>query len=343
MTFICVSGGTRPARAVAAAPAESAALTKEEQGRVLDGVLAKLDESYVFPETAKKMAEAVRGRAAKGEYDAVADPQAFAHKLTEDLRAVSNDKHLSVFYSPRDLPGDLDETAFDTPLPPVEVLPGNVGYLDLRGFAPTDPEATASCAAALSFLSNTDALILDLRQNGGGEPDMVRLVCSYLFDAGEEVHLNDIYWRPDGKTRTFRTLPKVDGRRYGRGRLVYVLTSGRTFSGAEECAYNLQTQKRATIVGETTGGGAHPGGARRVTDHFGVWVPMGRAINPVTGKNWEGTGVAPDVNVPAADALRTAQRMALEKLLPTVQGDERRGAALKRALADVSAVPAVAK
>src|SRR5262249_35243689 len=146
----------------------------------------------------------------------------------------------------------------------------------------------------------------------GGEPEMVALLCSYLFD--KRTHLNDIYWRPTDKTTEFWTRDSVAGKRYG-AKDVYVLTSRRTFSGAEEFTYNLKNLKRATIVGETTRGGAHPVEFRRINDHFGIGVPAGRAINPITRTNWEGTGVSPDVDVPAAHALKTAQLMALKKLV----------------------------
>ena len=149
----------------------------------------------------------------------------------------------------------------------------------------------------MSFVANTDALIIDVRNNGGGAPSMVAYLCSYLFGP-EPVHINDLYFRPENSTHQWWTLPHLPGKRY-EGKPVYVLTSKRTFSAAEEFTYNLKTQKRATIVGETTGGGANPGGTRPVAEHFIVFVPSGRAINPITKTNWEGTGVAPDVAVAA--------------------------------------------
>jgi C-terminal processing protease CtpA/Prc len=169
-----------------------------------------------------------------------------------------------------------------------------------------------TAAAAMNFLTNTDALIIDIRANGGGAPSMVALVSSYLF-GGEPVHLNDLYFRPEDTTHQWWTLPHVPGKRY-QDKPVYVLTSKRTFSAAEEFAYNLKSLKRATIVGETTGGGAHPGGMHRLNEHFLVFVPSGRAINPLTKSNWEGTGVAPDLPVAAAQALKTAHLAALKKV-----------------------------
>jgi C-terminal processing protease CtpA/Prc len=196
-------------------------------------------------------------------------------------------------------------------------------------------------AGAMNFLANTDALVIDLRENGGGQPDMVQLFCSYLFDA-QPVHLNDLYFRPMDQTRQFWTLPWLPGKRY-LDKDVYVLTSHFTFSGAEECTYNLQTQKRARIVGETTGGGANPGGPVELTKNLTAFVPTGRAINPITGSNWEGTGVEPDVQVPAKMALETAQSLALRKLIDGCQDGDRRQAlseALHRVELDLASLEA---
>jgi C-terminal processing protease CtpA/Prc len=166
-------------------------------------------------------------------------------------------------------------------------------------------------AATMNFVANTDYLIFDLRDNGGGDPAMVRLICSYLF-GDKSVHLNDLYMRKENKTEEYWTIPNVPGKKF-LDKDVYVLTSNRTFSGAEEFSYNLKNLKRATIIGETTGGGAHPGDFERLTDHFGAFVPVGRAINPITKTNWEGTGVEPDIKVPRDQALKTAYLNALNK------------------------------
>jgi C-terminal processing protease CtpA/Prc len=197
----------------------------------------------------------------------------------------------------------------------VERLPGNIGYLEFFNFA--DEELGAdTVAAAMNFINGTDSLIIDMRNNGGGNPAMVALVCSYLFGP-DPVHLNDLYWREGNRTEEFWTRKDLAGKRY-LNKDVYVLTSKRTFSGAEEFTYNLKNLKRATIVGETTGGGAHPGGGFRINEHFGVFVPTGRAISPITKTNWEGTGVTPDISVPADQALLVARLMALKKSLTTL-------------------------
>ena len=191
-------------------------------------------------------------------------------------------------------------------------MDGNIGYIDLRGF--NDHEAGAeTVAAAMTFLQNTDALIFDLRQNGGGNPAMIALISSYLF-GDKPVHLNDLYWRKENRTDEFWTKPESAKIKFPN-KDVYVLTSNYTFSGAEEFSYNLKNLKRATIIGETTGGGAHPGGMVRLADHFGVFIPVGRAINPISKTNWEGTGVEPDMKLPKEQALKTAYLMALNKSL----------------------------
>ena len=290
---------------------------------VIDGAIAALNEFYVYPETAKKMEDALRARQKKGDYDAVTDADAFAMMLTDNLQEVSHDKHLRVNFSPRVLPKDdakrdpaeearmranmeRNNCAFEK----VERFPSNVGYVKFNGFA--DPDVCGPTAtAAMNFLGNVDAIIFDLRQNGGGDPAMVALISTYLFD--ESTHLNDLYNRKEDKTTQFWTLPYVPGRRLA-GKPVFVLTSKRTFSGAEEFTYNLKNLKRATIVGETTGGGAHPVDGHRIDDHFMIGVPFARAVNPISKTNWEGTGVEPDVKVPADQALDVARKMAEEQI-----------------------------
>ncbi len=307
---------------------------------VIEGAIRKLNDAYVFPETAKKMEQAVRDRVARNEYDQITSAKTLATTLQSHLQDVSHDKHLRVMYSAEALPPQQEGDREPSPeelaremeflrtvnfgFEKVERLPGNIGYLDLRGFQPAQFGAE-TVVAAMNFLANTDALIIDLRRNGGGEPAMVALISSYLFDA-EPVHLNDLYSRPDNSTHQWWTLPYVPGKRYGQKKEVYVLTSNRTFSAAEEFTYNLKSLKRATIVGETTGGGAHPGGPRRINEHFAIWVPSGRAINPITKTNWEGAGVKPDIDVPSDQALKVAHIAAMNKVLTKVTQAERQDA-----------------
>jgi C-terminal processing protease CtpA/Prc len=191
----------------------------------------------------------------------------------------------------------------------VEQLDGNVGYVKFNGFADVD-FCGATASSAMNFVAASRALIVDLRDNGGGSPAMVAYVSSYLFST--RTHLNDLWTRRTGATQEFWTRDDIPGRRFGGEKPVYVLTSARTFSGAEEFTYNLKSLKRATIIGETTGGGAHPVSGHRIDDHFMIGVPFARAVNPITHTNWEGVGVTPDVKVPAADALATALKLIRE-------------------------------
>ena len=300
-------------------------LTADQRAEVIDGVLKKLNNYYIFPDKAHEMEKAVHARQENKEYDSITNANTLAATLTKHLQEVSHDKHLRVIYRREPLPkapearspeerqrmhAMMSKNNFG--FEKVERLEGNIGYLDLRGFMEAEA-AGETAAAAMGFLANTDALIIDLRKNGGGSPGMVALLCSYLFD-GPPKHLNSLHWRRPGgeEIQQWWTLPYVPGKKYV-GKDVFVLTSKRTFSAAEEFTYNLQTQKRAIIVGETTGGGAHPGGPQPINDHFAVWVPSGRAVNPITKTNWEGTGVKPDIEVPADQALKTALQAALKK------------------------------
>lgn len=293
------------------------------RARVIDTAVAKLTELYVFPDIAKQMAQALRDHQKAGAYDDIREAPAFAKRLTADLRAVSKDLHLGVQFSPKVVP---DGDAAPSPeakaqmkkflenvncgFEKAERVDGNLGYIKLDMFG--DPEICGPKAtAAFEALGDIDALIVDLRENGGGEPAMVAFVSSYLF--AKRTHLNNIYNRKQNKTTQFWTKPGVPGKKFPK-QPVFVLTSKKTFSGAEEFAYNLKNLKRATIIGETTGGGAHPTESARLDAHFKIGVPSARAINPITKTNWEGKGVEPDVKVASAEALDTAKKLAADKL-----------------------------
>jgi hypothetical protein len=316
-----------PAGFAQTAPSPAPAMDAALRAQVIDSLARELNAYYVFPDVARKIEAAVREKQKRGGYDGAVSAQDFATMLTTDLHEVGQDLHLRVRASDAPLPPVPD--AGRTPsaddearilarvkelkygIGAVEKLPGNIGYLELRGFAPVR-YVDKAISAAMTELADSDALIIDLRRNGGGDPAAVAFLTSYLFD--KRTHLNDLYFREGDRTQEFWTTEDVPGKRYGQQRAVYVLTSARTFSGAEEFSYNLQQLKRATLVGETTGGGANPGGTRQLSPYFTVFVPNGRAINPISKTNWEHTGVVPEVKVPASDALAAAQKMALEKL-----------------------------
>lgn len=323
------------------ATVEQVPLTPQMRATTIRAISERLTTYYVYPDVAKQMVSAMEAHEKAGDYNAITDGEDFANALMHDLRAVSHDKHLFVGYAPYTMP---DRGKSDRPQPPptaaertefrkamehdncgfskIEILPGNIGYLKFGEFG--DPEICGPVvAAAMTFLVHTDALIFDLRENHGGSPAMVQVIVSYLFEA--PTHINDMLNQHDETIQQYWTLPSLAGPRF-LDKPVYVLTSSQTFSGGEEFTYDLQTQKRATIVGEVTGGGAHPVNGMSAGDHFMIGVPVGRPINPITKKDWEGTGVTPDVKVPATEALEIAQRLAKQKIAESNSGATSPGA-----------------
>ena len=324
-------------------------MTLEERREVVTNLSTLLEKEYIFPVVAQEMVQLLDKNITREDgkgYHSITDPRELAKRLTDDLQSISHDKHLKIKFCPEDVQkmrtyekGKVDADEDDTTsakkngvtgddLPPdmlkglqfgnfgfkeVKILLGNVGYIDLAGFCSADL-AGDTAAAAMNLVAHCSALIFDLRNNSGGSPSMIQLLTSYLYDGREKIHLNSFYWRPRDVTEQFWILPYVPGKRMPLAD-VYVLTSPKTFSAAEEFTYNLKNLKRATIVGETTGGGAHPGGTEIVADRFFVWLPKGRAINPITETNWEGKGVEPDIKVDSINALETAHLTALEKLI----------------------------
>ncbi|HYC63779.1 MAG TPA: S41 family peptidase [Reyranellaceae bacterium] len=299
---------------------------------MIERIIAELRKSYVFPEVARAAEAALREAEARGAYAATTSGEDFAERLTADLLAVTKDKHLGVSFSVEPLPPvgaakAKDPAAMENwrrsaarsnfAIPRVEVLPGNLGYIKMTNFVPVQ-FAGETFAAAMRFIANTDALILDLRDNWGGDPQMVAFVLSYLVPPS--THLNDFYNRVDGTTTQVWSLPLVPGGAYGTERPVYVLTNSVTISAAEEVAYDLQQLKRGTVVGEKTAGAANPGGSIRINDHFAVFVPVGRAINPISKTNWEGVGVIPDVPANSDQALDVAVRLALKEVAASAVG-----------------------
>ncbi len=313
---------------------------------VIAELSSQLKTHYVFPDVAAQLAASLAAKEASGGYADANDSKAFAEALSQDLRTLGSDSHFFVGYDPdfrAPPPGGMPDAetleamrretlSRGFGIDSVKRLPGNVGYLELRGFGPT-AMVGAAISGAMTVLSGTNALILDLRRNGGGEPETVAYLMSHFFAAGDERHLNDLYFRSGDKTRQYWTSAAV-GPRYIRP--VYVLTSERTFSGGEECAYDFQTQKRAKIVGETTGGGANPGDGYAIGKGYAAFIPNGRAINPITKTNWEHVGVKPDIAVPAADAQKVAHAAILRDLIAASK-DPGEKAELQDSLKDVEA------
>ena len=343
-TALCLLAGlallvTAPAT-LQAQPGPGAAqvpeLSKQQQTEIIDSICVALNEYYVFPDVAEQMEKHLRQRLKDGAYDTVANALAYSMILTEDMRSICHDRHLGArWLSDEQLAetpmgdtltdeeiereiaaGQFENWAFEK----AERLQGNVGYLKFNQFYDaTNGGATA--IAALNFLAYVDALIIDLRDNGGGSPSMIQLMTSYFFE--EPVHLNSFYIRHEDTIQQFWTQSHVEGTRMTAVD-IYVLNSSRTFSGAEEFTYNLKNLERATIIGETTGGGAHSVSMHLFPNlNFGVRVPFGRAINPITGTNWEGTGVEPHIQVPRDQALDRALLEAYAKLLESELPEER--------------------
>ena len=301
--------------AVAAAAQVPAArtLTRGQMEAAIDSCSRAVREHYVFADVAERMAARWAEGLAGGRYDGAGDFALFCQQLQEDGRAESHDLHFGVRpgLGPVEGRGEGDgaddrERRGHYGWRRLEVLPGNVGYLELDGFS-GDGRSGPVAAAGLQFLAGVDALVIDLRNNGGGDPKMIQLISSYLLPP--ETHLNSFHVRKGDQWQQFWTLPWVPGATL-RDVPVYVLTSGRTFSAGEEFCYNLRNLGRATLVGERTGGGAHPVASHEVDLGDGAWleihIPFGRAVNPISGTNWEGTGVEPHLNVPAAQALDRA-------------------------------------
>ena len=293
---------------------------KSERDRVIEALVAKLNAGYVLPEAVGRITRALREASRMGDFDGKA-PQEFAEAVGRTLRNAGHDKHLAVFYQPApaaspdaDTPSMAQRERLNFGFGKLERLRGNIGYLEVVNFSDLSQQSADTASALLSTLANFDAIIFDLRKNGGGNDPMMAFIASYFFEP-PPVHLNDIYWRDTNETSQFWTMAFVPGRRSARQPL-YILTSASTFSGAEDFCYSLQNLKRAVVVGETTGGGAHSSrGPQRLTQSFTAIIPVGRSISPITKANWEGTGVTPDIKTSADDALSVAHLHALRSLL----------------------------
>ena len=306
-------------------------LSKREIAFTIDSINRKLNSNYVFPEVAIKMKDIINTNLKNGKYNSLTNPSELAGQLTNDLREVSKDKHLMVVYNPaiiarenaltdedraneeadwhKELTNHLKRDNYG--FKEVKILDGNIGYLDLREFV--DPKyGSETLATSMDFLKNTNAIIIDLRQNDGGHPDMVQLLASYFFSS-QPIHLANHFNRPKNELTESWTLTNVTGARKPDAAL-YILTSSRTFSAAEAFSYELQQLKRVTIVGEKTAGGAHLTGSVIATDKFYIRIPQGRTTSPITNSNWEGIGVIPNIEVSADDALTTALNKALEEI-----------------------------
>ena len=289
-----------------------------------EGVIKKLSElmndNYVFPEVAKKTEAHLLKQLESGHFKQFENDEAFATALTESVQSINKDKHMRIWKNkPYEAPDNTPERLIEEKLDQIDrsrransgfntvkVMEGNVGYLDLRSFAGFQG-AKEITDSYMKLMSRCDAVIIDLSKNGGGDPNMVQYLCSFFFD--KKVHLNSVYFRRGDRTTEFWTLDEVSGDKMPDVPL-FVITSSKTFSGAEEFSYNMQTQKRALLVGQTTGGGANPGGSMGINDNLSVFIPGGMAINPITKTNWEGVGVIPELETTPEEALDKTYELA---------------------------------
>ena len=282
----------------------------------VEGVSAIVEREYFAADTASRIAQMLRAPESNRRYTGAMTDESLATLLTADLYAATNDKHLAVrvvaqrpVESRNEDSRAADVLRTNAGIRRAEILAGNVGYLEITAFFHPE-EAGEAIGAAMRRLRSASALIIDLRENGGGSPETVALVASYLFDAAD-LALFDIVPR-EGNAKTYKTTP-VDPSDRNASRPLFLLTSARTFSGGEGLAFILQERHRGEVIGETTAGAANPGRPYSVGDRFEVVVPNGQVRTTATGRNWEGAGVIPDVPAPAADALRVAQARAATK------------------------------
>lgn len=304
---------------------------------LIDSIREAMNRNYIFPDIAQKMLANVDNKFKAGAYNKINDPRELAKYLEQDLRKVYNDRHLSIRYDPR-LARDLTDTtgrskrnnegaaealkneqAANFGFNKTEILPGNIGYLQLHQFSGFTRETQPTATAAFRFLSHTNALIIDLRKNGGGSPWTVSLMESYFFP--QKTHMNDIVDRLQKDTIRMWTDPE-DAEGIILHTPLYILTSRRTFSGAEDFSYGMQTVKRAIIVGDTTGGGAHPVRPLAIGHDFIAWVPFARSLNPYTKTDWEGTGVIPDIPVASDQALDAAVKSIFTQRIEHATSDQ---------------------
>jgi hypothetical protein len=299
-------------------------LTSSMKSDIVAHISQLLLDNYVFPDTGIKMSTHIKNRLKEGAYTNITDPVAFSDALTIDLYSIYRDGHLLVQYVPQQV--TQNTVAPNNPannedplsrirqanfgLRKVEILSGNTGYIHIDHFWADSVYGKETVKAALQFVSNTHALIIDVRDCGGGSQETVAMICGYFLE--KPTHINDMYDRAANTTTAYWAKPDPSFTALTKMPL-YILTNSKTFSAAEEFCYDLQSIKRATLIGETTGGGAHGTFSRDAGNGFVLSIPYSTAINPVTKTSWEGVGVKPEIQAASHEALETAEVTILEK------------------------------
>jgi len=329
------SASGSPPEPVGAAVDRATPFSVAARHQVAEALAKALEKGYAHEDIGKQMAQAIRAKIKARAYDRIASREEFAQALQADVRAIANDKHFRVLAQAG--PGMMGPPPGAGGPPPdmiaqmrkengaisrLQILPGNIGYMEVNG-VPFKDAAKDAIAAAFAFLHNTDALIIDVRANGGGDPETVAWYMSYLSEGAS--YTVNVFHDRDGSVEKTRTTHLGD-LSYGARKPVYCLISPNTFSGGEELAYDIQAYKRGQLVGEVTGGGANPVEPQPLVHGFSALIPYGYVVHPVTGTNWEGIGVKPDVAVPADQALLEAQRLALQRLSGDATAAEERAA-----------------
>jgi hypothetical protein len=309
------------------AQTEIALLTPAVKVEVIDNLSSALVKNYIFLDTARRMKNFIRQQLENGAYNKINSPNEFAKALTADLYSVYKDLHLAVTHNSDPRKDSKTESYIERVTKQLhfekqqnygfskaEILTGNIGYIAINRFFSVNDQSAETVNSVFSFLKNTDALIIDLRNNGGGDAMIVKYICSYFFK--ERTHINDMYVRKTNQLYQYWTEPVTHLIEF-TSMPVYILVNAHTFSGAEEFAYDMQSLHRATIIGQTTGGAAHPVSPFNISNGFTGYIPYARAINPITKTNWETQGVIPDIKTNSDSALDIARFSCYDYLVTT--------------------------
>ncbi|WP_445711907.1 S41 family peptidase [Flavobacterium sp.] len=302
-------------------------MTKHEKKEIIKLISKNLLETYIDLDVAKEMTLVINSNLKSNKYKSITNPDSFTKIINQDLQKISKDLHLKLKYDPKKIAKsnlDISEemkikkekmmvmkmAEINYGFSEVKVLNGNIGYLNLRMFADTT-YAKDAVTSAMNFLNNTNAIIIDLRENGGGVPSMMQLLSSYFMDA-KPVVLSNFYERKTNKNTQLFSLKSIDGKRMNNKPL-YILTSKKTFSAAEAFTYTLKHFDKAIVVGEVTKGGANRTRTINLNSDFSIAVPYIKTIHPITNSNWEGKGVQPNINTNEKEAFVIAYIEAINK------------------------------
>jgi C-terminal processing protease CtpA/Prc len=295
-----------------------------ERNQQIVEIADKINTHYIFEAVAHTLSEKLKSEIALKTFDTLTD-KAFAKSLSAYLTKNGNDLHFNVLYRPNENEEkktvnekdmlkkyDVINRQWNYGFEKVMRLDGNIGYIEYTGFPEGNQSAQQILDATMNFVSNTNALIIDLRNNQGGDGKMERLFLSYFFD--KKIKLGEIYTRYNNESTSAYTFPKVNGKKY-LNKPVYVLVNHKTISAAEAFAYELQQNKIAKVIGDKTYGAANPVKAFFIANTYQVFIPISIVKNTITHTNWEHTGIDADIKISSEKAFIKAQIIALQDLL----------------------------